>query len=108
LGWDSDDRDFDERDSDERIRSAIGQYRSARKKLPEIAIVAAQKAVYFRNRLSRSRAPWTTGPPPLARKPATGKLRIEGAKGGVAAFFGTWPGDETDEQLLASLKEIRG
>ena len=26
---------------------------------------------------------------------------------GVAAFFGTWPGDETDEELLAMLKEIR-
>ena len=25
---------------------------------------------------------------------------------GVAAFFGTWPGDETDEELLAALKDI--
>ena len=26
---------------------------------------------------------------------------------GVNAIFGTWPGDETDEELLAALKEIR-
>lgn len=26
---------------------------------------------------------------------------------GVAAFFGTWPGDESDEELLAALAEIR-
>ncbi len=26
---------------------------------------------------------------------------------GVNAFFGTWPGDETDEELLAALKAIR-
>lgn len=25
---------------------------------------------------------------------------------GVAAFFGTWPGDETDEELLRLLKDI--
>ncbi len=47
-------------------------------------------------------------PPPIARKPSAGKSRIEGGKSGVAAFFGIWPGDETDEQMLASLKEIRG
>jgi len=47
-------------------------------------------------------------PPPLVRRPPAGKLRVESGKGGVAAFFGAWPGDETDEQLLASLKEMRG
>ena len=47
-------------------------------------------------------------PAPIARKPAAGRLRIESAKAGVGAFCGTWPGDETDEQRLASLKEIRG
>lgn len=26
---------------------------------------------------------------------------------GVGAFFGTWPGDETDEELLAMLRELR-
>jgi hypothetical protein len=29
------------------------------------------------------------------------------AKAGVAAFFGTWP-DETDEDLLAILNDVRG
>lgn len=28
-------------------------------------------------------------------------------KEGVAAFFGTWPGDETDEEMLAMLKDVR-
>ena len=26
---------------------------------------------------------------------------------GVGAFFGTWPGDETDEELQAMLREVR-
>ncbi|HWZ45328.1 MAG TPA: hypothetical protein VNW97_17775 [Candidatus Saccharimonadales bacterium] len=47
-------------------------------------------------------------PPPLIHKPSAGKPRMESGKGGIAAFFGAWPGDETDEQLLASLKEMRG
>lgn len=28
------------------------------------------------------------------------------ATSGVSAFFGTWPGDETDAELLALLDEI--
>lgn len=47
-------------------------------------------------------------PPPLSRRPATGRSRMESSKAGVAAFFGTWPGDETDEELLAALKDMRG
>lgn len=31
----------------------------------------------------------------------------EGEGGGVAAFFGTWPGEETPDELLASLAELR-
>jgi hypothetical protein len=38
--------------------------------------------------------------PRTERKPQT-------AKTGVAAFFGTWPGDETDDELLAALGEMR-
>jgi hypothetical protein len=38
--------------------------------------------------------------PRSERKPQT-------AKAGVAAFFGTWPGDETDDDLLAALGEMR-
>ena len=29
-------------------------------------------------------------------------------KAGVAAFFGTWPGEETDEELLRAVREVRG
>jgi len=28
-------------------------------------------------------------------------------KSGVSAFFGIWPGDETDEELLAAVRAIR-
>lgn len=28
-------------------------------------------------------------------------------KSGVNAFFGIWPGDETDEELLAAVRAIR-
>jgi hypothetical protein len=33
--------------------------------------------------------------------------RLQPSRGGVAAFFGTWPGEETDEELLAALGELR-
>ncbi len=34
------------------------------------------------------------------------KARVRAAPGeGVGAFFNTWPGDETDEELAAALKE---
>jgi hypothetical protein len=33
--------------------------------------------------------------------------RVQTARTGVAAMFGTWPGDETDEELLAALTELR-
>jgi hypothetical protein len=33
--------------------------------------------------------------------------KLQNSKAGVGAFFGTWPGDETDEELLAALAEIR-
>ncbi len=33
--------------------------------------------------------------------------RVQNSKSGVSAFFGTWPGEETDEELLAALGELR-
>jgi hypothetical protein len=40
--------------------------------------------------------------------PARGERgRLQLAKRGVAAFFGTWPGEESDEELLAALGELR-
>lgn len=48
--------------------------------------------------------------PPIAR-PAKGapvaRLVPQDESTGVAAFFGTWPGDESDEDLLAALAEIQ-
>jgi hypothetical protein len=32
--------------------------------------------------------------------------RKQKAGGGMAAIFGKWPGDETEEELLAALKEM--
>lgn len=46
-------------------------------------------------------------PEPLV-KTAYRDQRLLPTKRGVAAFFGTWPGDETDAELLAMLGEIRG
>ena len=45
-------------------------------------------------------------PPPLIH---SSKLehRSQTSKNGVSAFFGTWPGDETDEDLLSALGELR-
>jgi hypothetical protein len=45
-------------------------------------------------------------PAALSSKPRPDK-RLQNTKAGVGAFFGTWPGDETDEELLAALAEIR-
>jgi len=40
------------------------------------------------------------------RRPVVQILRQDGASG-VSAFFGTWPGDESDEDLLEALRAIR-
>lgn len=48
-------------------------------------------------------------PAPMTRRPVIPRPRLtQTGKTGVAAFFGIWPGDETDEELLALLKEVRG
>jgi hypothetical protein len=46
--------------------------------------------------------------PDDAEETSAAAERSEPAPGGVAAFFGTWPGDETDEELQAQLNEVRG
>jgi hypothetical protein len=47
-------------------------------------------------------------PPPMEHRAALVRLRSgEPGKRGVAGFFGTWPGDETDAELLAALRELR-
>jgi hypothetical protein len=48
-------------------------------------------------------------PDPVSSTSVTSKGRpIDAAKSNVAAFFGIWPGEESDEQLLAALKDLRG
>lgn len=42
---------------------------------------------------------------PLGRRPVFQPKTQENGSG-VAAFFGTWPGDESDDDLLAALKEL--
>ena len=48
-------------------------------------------------------------PPPRSLRPEPVRAKpIEPRERGVAAFFGTWPGDETDADLEAMLREVRG
>lgn len=55
---------------------------------------------------TEGRAAFSTVPEALSTLPRAEK-RLQSARGGVAAFFGTWPGEETDEELLAALGEVR-
>ena len=51
---------------------------------------------------------WSKVPPPLERAVRTRDLRRpQTATTGINAFFGSWPGDETDEELLAALEALR-
>jgi len=45
--------------------------------------------------------------PEAMSTPARAERRAQPARRGVAAFFGTWPGEESDEELLAALGELR-
>ncbi|HTU48717.1 MAG TPA: hypothetical protein VMF91_26885 [Bryobacteraceae bacterium] len=40
----------------------------------------------------------------LRRRP---ERRLQASKGGVASFFGSWPGKETDRELLQALEDVR-
>lgn len=52
-------------------------------------------------------AMWSRIPAPMpARYSPVARLVPQDARSGVAAFFGTWPGDESVEELLAALKEL--
>jgi len=51
---------------------------------------------------------WSKVPPPLRRSLPTPELRRpQTATSGVNTFFGRWPGDETDEELLEALEALR-
>jgi hypothetical protein len=49
---------------------------------------------------------------PVERRPLVGKLDLEalhqpqGPDSGINAIMGKWPGDETDEEILALLEEM--
>jgi hypothetical protein len=48
-------------------------------------------------------------PYPIAINSVTSKGRsTDASRSNISAFFGIWPGEESDEQLLAALKELRG
>jgi len=48
-------------------------------------------------------------PPPISRRVPSTRVHLgDQHKGWLDSFFGSWPGDETDEQLLAMLREVRG
>ena len=55
---------------------------------------------------TEGRAAFSRVPAALSKAPRPDK-RFQNDKTGVAAFFGTWPGEETDEELLAALGELR-
>jgi len=50
---------------------------------------------------------WSRIPNPIAKKLDKKTLRKrQTSRSGVNAFFGTWPGDETDEEVLSALEVI--
>ena len=50
---------------------------------------------------------WARVPAPLFRLMDSGSLRQpQGPRSGVNAVFGRWPGDETDEEIAAALREL--
>lgn len=52
-------------------------------------------------------AMWSRLPQPMpVRGSAVAQLVAQDATSGVSAIFGTWPGDETAEELLTALKEL--
>ena len=55
---------------------------------------------------TEGRAAFSSIPEALSKLPRVEK-RVQSSRGGVSAFFGTWPGEETDEELLAALGELR-
>ncbi len=52
------------------------------------------------------RSAFSIVPPALTHRQKQDR-KAQTSKNGVAAFFGSWPGDETDEELLAALGELR-
>jgi hypothetical protein len=50
---------------------------------------------------------WSAAPRPLFRELDTRTLRqLQGPRRGIAAIFGKWPGDESDEEFLRAVAEL--
>jgi hypothetical protein len=50
---------------------------------------------------------WSALPVPVTRDFAPRSLRVaQGPKSGVAALFGQWPGDETDDDIAEALAQL--
>jgi hypothetical protein len=51
--------------------------------------------------------PWEASPRPLFSDLETRSLRVpQGPKSGVAALFGQWPGDETDDDFECAVRDL--
>jgi hypothetical protein len=55
---------------------------------------------------TEGRSAFSNVPRPFASQRRTERVP-QSSKSGVAAFFGTWPGEETDEELQLALSELR-
>lgn len=52
---------------------------------------------------------FTKIPPPISRRIPAARMRPTDQRGNwMDSFFGSWPGDESDDELLAMLREVRG
>jgi hypothetical protein len=50
---------------------------------------------------------WSRMPTPIFRELDGRKLSVpQGARSGVAAIWGQWPGDETDEEFIEALSQL--
>jgi len=56
--------------------------------------------------VSDGRQAFSTVPPSFSQ-PRRPERKLQSSKSGVASFFGSWPGEETDQDLLRALEEVR-
>jgi hypothetical protein len=55
---------------------------------------------------TEGREAFSAVPSPFS-SPLRSERKYQTAKSGISAFFGIWPGEETDDELIAALAEIR-
>lgn len=65
------------------------------------------EADQIRTATSEEESLWGKMPRPLSRMAVTTELRIpQGPRSGINAIIGQWPGDESDEDIMAALEEL--